>query len=391
MSIDPPSALLTSANLLPAILLAGPPHSGKSVLAHLLTARLRAAQVQHIVLRAAPDGEGDWFHQVNTELRFVLRRKGEFTPQLADRMARAVQRRALPMLVDIGGRPQGGQFAIIDACTHAIHLYREETNRRAWQGWIEERHLIPIAELRSHLAGPDLLAPSDGVLRGVIGGLDRQDPRPGPLFDRLAQWVQGICSYDAAILARQHCSVAPQGVLVVDEGQLGQQLGISQPGQTPWWRPEDLASLAGLLPVGQPLALYGSGPVWLTAAIAAANAPAPLWVFDARHYGWLAPPRVRLDAQQANAQFSFEACAAADHTRLLFTLSPEHHVLTPQTVHVPPLAPGQGVILDGSMPKWLWSALAGALSRVCPWLAAYEPRGDRVVRFWNAPHERQLS
>lgn len=382
MFSNPSPPVPSAANLLPAILLAGPPHSGKSVLGHLLAQRLRALGVQHILLPAAPDGEGAWFHEVDAELRFMLRRKGQFTDQLAGQMAQAVRARALPMLVDIGGRPQGRQFEIMDACTHAIQLYREESDRQAWRAWIEARALIPIAELQSHLAGPEMVAASDGVLRGVISGLDRAQPCPGSLFELLAERVQGICSYDYETLALQHQLGAPEGAVVVDERHLARRLGVAWSGQTPWWRPEDLARLGEALPSGQPIALYGRGPVWLTAAIAALNAPAPVWVFDARHYGWLRPATVTVGAERANAQFSLEVRRAADHQRLVFQLLPEHHVLTPRPVFVPPVDARLGVVLDGKMPKWLWSGLARALCGH-PWLAAYEPRTGQFLRFWG--------
>ncbi len=43
-------------NLFPATLLAGPPNCGKSVLAFLLTQHLREMGIQHLLLRAVPDG-----------------------------------------------------------------------------------------------------------------------------------------------------------------------------------------------------------------------------------------------------------------------------------------------------------------------------------------------
>jgi thymidylate kinase len=48
--------MIPTTNLLPAILIAAPHHSGKSVLAYLLSQHLRDAHVPHILLRAAPDG-----------------------------------------------------------------------------------------------------------------------------------------------------------------------------------------------------------------------------------------------------------------------------------------------------------------------------------------------
>ena len=55
--------MIPTTNLLPAILIAAPHHSGKSVLAYLLSQHLRDAHVPHILLRAAPDGEGDLFYE----------------------------------------------------------------------------------------------------------------------------------------------------------------------------------------------------------------------------------------------------------------------------------------------------------------------------------------
>src|SRR5436305_1318113 len=46
-------------NLLPAILVGGPPHAGKSVLFYRLTQALRARGLDHHAIRACPDGEGN--------------------------------------------------------------------------------------------------------------------------------------------------------------------------------------------------------------------------------------------------------------------------------------------------------------------------------------------
>ena len=51
--------------LFPAVMIGGPPHSGKSVLAYSLSQALRARQVAHYVLRAFPDGEGDWANEAD--------------------------------------------------------------------------------------------------------------------------------------------------------------------------------------------------------------------------------------------------------------------------------------------------------------------------------------
>lgn len=369
-------------NLLPAILLAGPPHSGKSVLAYLLSQHLRQARVPHILLRAAPDGEGDWSYESPEEVRVRQRQKGLYTADLIEDLTRAVRSRILPMLVDIGGRPREEQFQLFDACTHVIHLWRETDDRREWETWLEERSLIPIASLYTQLEPPDRLDPGPGPLRGVITGLNRANPQPGLTFERVLQRVQGICSYPPGTLQAEHLRRAPHDAPLFTVAQLARDLDIIRPGQELWWAPEHLAGLRELVPSGEPLALYGRGPVWLYAALAAHVAPAPFYLFDARYYGWMAPPPVILDSDRANEEFTLSALPEGQDIPLKFERRQKHYVLTPLPVHVPSLPPDRRVILDGPMPIWLFAALAQGLRSQAA-LATYEPRTGRIVTFWT--------
>lgn len=369
-------------NLLPAILIAGPPHSGKSVLAYLLSRRLRDAQVPHILLRAAPDGEGDWFYQGPEEVRLRQRRKGVYTAGLLAELEAAIRRRNLPMLVDIGGRPRDAQFRLFDACTHVIHLWREANDRRQWEAWLEERSLIPIATLQSQLAPPDHIASDVGPLQGIITGLERSNPQPGPLFERVLERVQGICSYPPEALEAEHLRRAPEGVPVYTVAQLAAEVGIRSSGRGLWWTPEHLPLATARLPAGRPLALYGRGPVWLYAAVAARVAPAPFHLFDARFYGWMQPPSVRLNSRRTNLEFTLTMQKAADGIRLRFDLLPQHHVLHPRPIHVPPLPDDEPVVLDGKMPAWMVAALARAL-RARPRLAVYDATLNQDVVLWH--------
>lgn len=369
-------------NLLPAILVAGPPHSGKSVLAYLLSQRLREAQVAHILLRAAPDGEGDWSYQSANEVRVRQRRKGVYTADLIEDLRRAIRRRTLPMLVDIGGQPRDTQFRLFDACTHVIHLWREAADRQEWQAWLEERSLIPVASIQTRLAPPDRSEPDGGPLQGVITGLDRANPRPGPLFECVLDRVQGICAYPPEALEAEHLRQAPAGVPQLTVTQLADEIGILQPGQKLWWAPAHLDQVLAWVPLGGPLAFYGPGPLWLYAGIAARVAPAKLYVFDARFYGWMLPPPVRLNSRQTNEEFTLAVQETEGGVSLRFDLHPRHHVLHPQPIHVPPLPAAAPVVLDGKMPAWLISALAQAL-RDHPVLSAHDPRLSRNVVFWR--------
>jgi CRISPR-associated protein Csx3 len=373
---------MTITNLLPAILVAGPPHSGKSVLAYLLSRHLREAHVPHILLRAAPDGEGDWSYESTDEVRVRQRQKGAFTADLIADLLQAIRSRSLPMLVDIGGRPRDTQFRLFDVCTHVIHLWREADDRQEWETWLEDRSLLPIASLHTQLASPDRLEPGAGPLRGVITGLDRANPRAGLTFERVLERVLGICSYPPGALEAEHLRRAPANVPLLTVVQLARDLGIVQPGQEPWWAPEQLPKLQELVPAGEPLAFYGRGPVWLYAALAAHAAPGSFYLFDARYYGWMAPPLVILDSDQTNAEFTLSAHPEAQDIRLKFERQQAHYVLKPLPIHVPPLPTDRRIVLDGPMPIWLFVALARGLRRQVT-LATYEPRTGRIVTFWT--------
>lgn len=369
-------------NLFPAILVAGPPHSGKSVLAYLLSQRLRKAQAAHILLRAAPDGEGNWSYESADEVRVRQRRKGVYTAALIQDLLAAIRRRTLPMLVDIGGRPRDSQVRLFDACTHVIHLWQEAEDRQEWEAWLEERSLIPVASLQTRLAPPDRIEPAGGPLQGVITGLDRANPQPGPLFERVLERVQGICAYPPEALEAEHLRQAPAGVPQLTVTQLADEIGILQGGQKLWWAPAHLDLALEWVSPGRPLAFYGPGPLWLYAGIAARVAPATLYVFDARFYGWMLPPPVRTNSRQANEEFALAVQETADGVCLRFDLLPQHHVLHPRPIHIPRLPADAPVVLDGKMPTWIVVALTQAL-RNQPVLSVHDPRLSRNIAVWR--------
>src|SRR5947199_923413 len=95
----------TMVNFLPAIIIGGPPHAGKSVLFYSLTQALRTRGIAHHAIRACPDGEGNWSQEAERELTEKIRNKGQWSDEYVERLCRDLSHRLLPMLVDMGGRP----------------------------------------------------------------------------------------------------------------------------------------------------------------------------------------------------------------------------------------------------------------------------------------------
>ncbi|MEO6890505.1 MAG: hypothetical protein ABI456_14040, partial [Ktedonobacteraceae bacterium] len=190
-------------NVLPAVLVGGPPHAGKSVLFYQLTHALRERGVAHHAIRACPDGEGNWFHEGESETVSTIRVKlsGEWPASFVQRLSQDLEHRCLPFLVDMGGRPQGSQLSLLRLCTHSIVLgladKPEETQH--WQHLIQEQSLLPVAHILSQQEGPSVITARTPLLEGTLSGLDRHvlHAGHGPLFDELVDRLAALfTSYD---------------------------------------------------------------------------------------------------------------------------------------------------------------------------------------------------
>ncbi|HEY0756972.1 MAG TPA: hypothetical protein VGD98_23675, partial [Ktedonobacteraceae bacterium] len=160
-----------SDNALPAILIGGVPNAGKSVLTYNLTQKLRAQEVPHYVLRANPDGEGDWSMKGwDSENVRLLRKQAhqEWSDTFRELVSQAIRNRRLPLIVDIGGSPREADIPILDACTHTILLLKdgEEQANEKWRYYTERTGLTLFAELRSDLNGTSELTERIPVIRG---------------------------------------------------------------------------------------------------------------------------------------------------------------------------------------------------------------------------------
>ncbi len=307
-------------NLLPAVVIGGPPHTGKSVLAYSLTRALRQRAVPHYVLRAYPDGEGDWANESNQDLVRALRVKGFGSPEWIARITRDIAQRHLPLIVDPGGKPTLWQEAIFDQCTHAILLYRDDASRDEWRARWQRHGLIPIAELYSDLKGQNQLVDAETIVRGTLAGLERGCVASGTAFDALVDRLAILFAYSSEELRAQHLAHAP-AELVLELERLGKTLhALDAQGN---WMPSALPRVLDYLPAATPLALYDRAPNWLYAALALLARPAPLYQFDVR-LGWVTPPALHLGTPPADSPLHAQSVWHDDYARIEFQLRDAH-------------------------------------------------------------------
>ncbi|MCB0197228.1 MAG: hypothetical protein KDJ65_35100 [Anaerolineae bacterium] len=357
--------------LFPAVMIGGPPHSGKSVLTYSLTKALRERNIAHYALRAYPDGEGDWSNETSQDRVRRIRVKGKGTPEWVANICRDIDNRHLPLIIDVGGRPTDWQKAIFDHCTHAILLTPDEHTQSEWEAFAVEHSIQIIAKLQSNLKGLDTVWSVKPILRGQISGLERGYTAQGTTFQKLLALLTNLFAYDPSELRAIHFSMIPVD-LVLELNSLKQALDPNSNPST-YWYPEELPQLLDYLPQNTSFALYDRGPNWLYAALALHAYPAELWQFDVR-LGWVKPPRLEFAPLTDNSSVNTAVFPSTAFTRLELEIRASYlEYSEAMSLPVPALPSDHGVVLSGKLPLWLWTALV-KMYHQHPWLAIYQPQ-----------------
>lgn len=364
----------TQDTLPPAVLLGGPPHAGKSVLFHSLTRELHQRHVPHHAVRACPDGEGNWFQELGPDEAQVYRFKGEWTEAFTQGICEDLRHRHLPLLVDMGGRPQAEQIPIFLLCTHSLLLLRadEPQSTAAWRELAQSNGLIPLARLSSQLEGESIITAFEPVITGTITGLERGKPVQGPIFFALVDRLNALFddpTYEQASLSR-----APAKQIV----HLKIALNRLAPAMHEW-QPELLPALLADISSDEPLAVYGSGPHWLYAALLAHVGTQDFSQFDPR-LGWITPPSLQIGST-TSPDTEVRVRETAPATLLLFKLLEKRlDIAKLPSVAFPAVDPGKGLILHGAGPSWLTTALVRLyLRQGITWIACFQPQIDAAV------------
>ncbi len=362
-------------NHFPIVLVGGPPDSGKSVLTAALTMELRRQNVPHYVLRACPDGEGDWRYLADQALVRTILVPVKWTPEFVEHICRDLAHPHLPLIVDVGGRPQDWQECIFDYCSHAILLTPDEAHRVRWRDLIARHRVSLLADLRSSLDDPACLERTTPSISGVISNLCWGQPVAGPVFDALVKRMTQLFAYPPDSLRRAHLDSAPVEI-VVDTDRLYRTLGGEN--ATVLWRPDQLPAVVDYVPERTPLAVYGRIPNWLCAALALVACPAAFWPFDVR-LGWVEPPQMSHCPAVDGKMLRATVQRRADHTLVAFTL-PYAFIdhLDSDAFRVPEVPADRGVIIGGKLPHWLTAGIVLAYrqsesGRAPPWIAVYQP------------------
>lgn len=369
----------------PAILIGGPPNSGKSVLTYYLTQALRDCEIPHYVFRASTDLEGDWFLKGNseivTEVQLKVKDYRHWTDEFRALVCRALSRRCFPLLVDLGGLPNEKDTCIFQACKYSILLLNDKNKPISddWLRYTTVNDLTPLVKLHSQQEGKSIVTAWEPTITGTITGLDRNKPiGNNDAFHAVLECVIDLFKPYAAGLEASHLRKAKiQPPLHLLDRLHALHSDASE------WTPNMLPELLAQLSAQTPLAVYDRAPNWVYGALALHAKTEPFYQFDAL-LGWITPPVLR---SESSAQLSPSLVRIKKETYgdvHIISIHPVHNYLDYETeaqqLAIPEPPSECGVIVDGKLPLWLFTALARFYAqRDVPWIALNDAHENRPV------------
>ncbi|MGQ9864829.1 MAG: CRISPR-associated ring nuclease Crn3/Csx3 [Pseudanabaenaceae cyanobacterium] len=189
-----PDDNLGNPSLCPAVLVVGPPDSGKSVLSHALFQTLRRYDEAIFLQRAHWDGEGNWVLELPDPTlaeAMKARYKGALTPEFFANQAQAIlalRRQNRLVLVDVGGMVQEEKTPVLAACSHYLLISRDRQEVDKWHRFCGDRaHLLPLAVIHSTRTSVQTVQQTEPWLELTWGPwqMGIVPPLPPLLLDRL--------------------------------------------------------------------------------------------------------------------------------------------------------------------------------------------------------------
>ncbi|NJK64879.1 MAG: CRISPR-associated protein Csx3 [Synechococcaceae cyanobacterium SM2_3_1] len=183
--------------LCPALMIVGPPDSGKSTISQQLFQSLIRINPSIYLQRAHWDGEGNWILELDPAQRETLKLtyKGalteEFFPYHAQAILQLRKQKAL-VLVDIGGMVQPEKSPLLEACTHYLVVSRSPEVIEGWHQFCQDRgNLILVGVIHSNTDPENKILRHSPHLEALVGGWSamNQPPLLPDLLDQVSNLI----------------------------------------------------------------------------------------------------------------------------------------------------------------------------------------------------------
>ena len=185
--------------LCPALMIVGPPDSGKSIFAHALFNALLPDYPDIYLQRAHWDGEGNWILDAGNGLteaereEFKLVYRGTLTPGFFPYHYEAIlnlRRQKQLVIVDVGGKVQPEKIPLLEACSHYLVISSNADEVQPWHEFCHDRgNLKLIAVIQSSLPLVEQIEQREPYLilttAACVNG--KPCPVPKPLLEQVHQ------------------------------------------------------------------------------------------------------------------------------------------------------------------------------------------------------------
>ncbi len=154
------------------IVFCGPPHSGKSVFIANLIDKLPTDA--YTIIRACPDGEGNWSNNKKQDETAIVRKKGKFTETFIENACKAIDNQTNKIvIVDVGGVMSKENEQVFKHCDNFVVLSSDEEKKKEWLEFGKKSGLECIGCLDSSLEGKEEIYSKEPYIQGKIVGLER--------------------------------------------------------------------------------------------------------------------------------------------------------------------------------------------------------------------------
>lgn len=207
------------------IIFCGPSHSGKSVFVANLIDKLPTDACT--IIRACPDGEGNWSNNKNQNETTIVRKKGKFTQSFIDDACKAIDNQTNKIvLVDVGGLISNENEQFFKHCDSFIVISNDEKKKLEWLKFGQKLGLDCVGCLDSSLEGQEEIYARKPYFQGRIVGLER-----GKILDD-SSIIRGILS---DIIEKSKYGEKAEGQtkensegIFIDDTELGFELGYGK-------------------------------------------------------------------------------------------------------------------------------------------------------------------
>ncbi len=183
------------------IAILGPPNSGKSVFVHSMLNSLRNYKNGSLIdnfyiIRACPDGEGNWFNEIESNIGKIFRIKksfdDEFAITISEHINNTKESKSI-IIVDCGGKIDKKNQIILNSCSDCIIISSNKEEIPEWIGAAKSSELNILSIIHSTLEEKSEIIPNKNVLEIVLGKLERSNQNSVQIPEKL---IERIFNYE---------------------------------------------------------------------------------------------------------------------------------------------------------------------------------------------------